>query len=172
MICGFIALLSSLARVADPTKFLFFTGEPCLDRPAIIDMNSVELKYYPFIVSLNKCTENCNVFSPKICVPKEIKDILTNYVKALNMITNKNEAKAITEHISCDCKCKSNSATCNSKQKWNNKTCQCKNYCQYKENYSWNPSICICENNNYLKSIADTSVMESQLLCITLTLVI
>ena len=26
----------------------------------------------------------------------------------------------MTEHISCDCKCKSNSTTCNSKQKWNN----------------------------------------------------
>ena len=81
-----------------------------------------------------------------------------------SIITNKNEAKAITEHISCDCKCKSNSATCNSKQKWNNKTCQCKNYCQYKENYSLNPSICICENSNCLKSIADTSVMELHLL--------
>ena len=25
-----------------------------------------------------------------------------------------------------------------------------------KKNYSWNPSTCICENNKYLKSIADT----------------
>ena len=39
------------------------------------------------------------------------------------MITNKDEAKAMTEHISCDCKCKFNSTTCNSNQKWNNKTC-------------------------------------------------
>ena len=31
----------------------------------------------------------------------------------------------MTEHISCDCKCKFNSATYNSNQKWNNKTCQC-----------------------------------------------
>ena len=28
-------------------------------------------------------------------------------------------------HILCDCKCKSNSATCNLNQKWNNKICQC-----------------------------------------------
>ena len=26
--------------------------------------------------------------------------------------------------------------------------------------YSWNPSTCICENSKYLKSIADTSVIE------------
>ena len=96
-------------------------------RPTLIDLNPVELKYYPFMISLNKCTGSCNVLSPKICVPKETKDI---NVKAFNMITNKNEAKAMTEHISCDCKCKFNSTTCNSNQKWNNKTCQCecKNY--------------------------------------------
>ena len=26
--------------------------------------------------------------------------------------------------------------------------------------YSWNPSICICENGKYLKSIADSLVIE------------
>ena len=39
------------------------------------------------------------------------------YVKAFNIITNKDYAKAMTEHISCDCKCKLNSTTCNSNQK-------------------------------------------------------
>ena len=41
--------------------------------------------------------------------------------KVFNMITNKNEAKTMTEQILCDCKLKFNSTTCNSKQKWNNK---------------------------------------------------
>ena len=40
------------------------------------------------------------------------------------MITNKDEAKAMTKHISCDCKCKFNSTTCDSNQKWNAKTFQ------------------------------------------------
>ena len=62
-----------------------------------------------------------------ICVLKETKDA---NVKEFNMIINKDEAKEMTEHISCDCKCKFNSTTCNSNQKWNNKTsqCECKNY--------------------------------------------
>ena len=72
----------------------------------LIDLNPVELKYLPFMVSLDKCNGSCNVLSPKICVPKETKHI---NVKAFNMITNKNEAKAMTKHISCDCKCKFNS---------------------------------------------------------------
>ena len=108
------------------------------------------------MISLCKCTGSCNVLSPKICVPTETKNI---NVKVFNTITNKNEAKAMTEHISCDCKCKFNSTTCNSNQKWNNKTCQCecKNYCKCKIYYSWNPSTCISENSKYLKS---TSVTE------------
>ena len=91
-------------------------------RPTLIDMNPVELKYYPFMISLNKCTGSWNVLSPKICVSKETKGI---NVKAFNMITNKDEAKAMTEHISFYCECKFNSTTCSSNQKWNNKTCQC-----------------------------------------------
>ena len=86
--------------------------------------------------------------------PKEIN------VKAFNMITNKDEAKAMTEHISCDCKCKFNSTTCNSKQNWNNKKCQCecKNYHKCEKGYSLNPRTCPCENSKYLKSITDASV--------------
>ena len=90
-------------------------------RLTIVDMNPVEQKFYPFMTSLNKCTGSCNVFSPKICVPKETKDI---YVKTFSIITKKGDGKAITEHISYDCKCKFNSTIWNSKQKWNNKTCQ------------------------------------------------
>ena len=88
-------------------------------RPALVNMNPVELKYNPFMISLNKCTGSCNALSPKICVLKETKEI---NLKELNMITNNDEAKAITEHISSDCKCKFNSTKCNSKQKRNNKT--------------------------------------------------
>ena len=99
-------------------------------RPTLINLNPVEFKYYPFIISLDNCSGSCNLLSPKICVPKEPKD---RNVKAFNMITNKNEAEK--KHISCDFKCKFNSTTCSSNQKWNNETCQCesKNYCTCKK---------------------------------------
>ena len=106
---------------------VFLNDEPCMVRTTLINLNPVELKYYSFTISLVKCSGSCNVLSPKICVPKETKD--TN-VKVFNMIPNKNEAKVMEKHISCDCKCKFNNITCNSNQKRNNKTCQCecKNY--------------------------------------------
>ena len=61
-------------------------------RSTLFDKNPVELKYYLFTFSLNECTGSCIVLSPKTCILKEIKDI---NVKAFNMITNKNEAKAM-----------------------------------------------------------------------------
>ena len=68
------------------SKCLFLDDEPCMIRPIVIDMNPVELKYYTFMISLNKCTGSYDVLSPKICVPRETKD---TFVKAFNMITKK-----------------------------------------------------------------------------------
>ena len=76
---------SSLAR--DQTKFPFLNDEPCMVRPALIDLNPADLKYYSFMISLNKYTGSWNVLSPKIYVQKETKDI---NVKAFNMMRNKN----------------------------------------------------------------------------------
>ena len=101
MIVGFIVLLSSLARVADLQKFVFSNDEPSSVRPTLINMNPVDFKYYLFKISLNKCTGSCNVLSPKMCVPKGTKDI---NVKGFNMIINKDEAKAMEEHVLCDFK--------------------------------------------------------------------
>ena len=68
----------------------------------------------------------------------------------------------MTKHISCNCKCKFTIIKHVIIKTWNNKTCQCacKNYRKCKKDYNWNPSTCICENSKYLKSIADTSVIE------------
>ena len=38
------------------TKCAFLNDKPYMVRPTFIDMNPVELKYYPFMISLNKCT--------------------------------------------------------------------------------------------------------------------
>ena len=45
----------------------------------------------------------------------------------------------------------------------NNGTCQCdcKNSCTRTKNYDQNPSSRVCENDKYLKSIVDTSIITS-----------
>ena len=43
------------------------------------------------------------------------------YIKPHNMVTNKKDAKAMTENVLCDYKCKFSSTISNSKQKCNNR---------------------------------------------------
>ena len=50
---------------------MFLNDEPCMIRPTIIDMNPNELRYYLFMISLNKCNGSYHVLSPKLCVSKE-----------------------------------------------------------------------------------------------------
>ena len=118
VLLSFHESLACIAKVCDWAICLFLNDEPWMVRPTFLDLNPVELKYYPFMISLDNFTGSCNVVSPKICVPEETKN--TN-VKAFNMITNKSKAKTMKKHISYDCKFKFNSTWCNSNQKLNNK---------------------------------------------------
>ena len=135
-------------------------NEPCMARPTLIDLNSVELNYYPSMITVDKCNGSCNAvgdLSTKICVPSETNNV---NVKVFNKMARIYEAKKLIKYISCDYKWKFSTTTCNSDQKWNNDKCQCEceKYLTCKKNYS----TCICENSRYLKSIADDSVIECE----------
>ena len=105
----FSSFLARVAKVSDRAKCLSINDEPCMIRPTLITLNPVEIKYCPFMISLDKYNGSCNVLSSKIDVSKETKDI---NVEVFNMITNKNEA--IAKHISCGWKWKFNRTTCKS----------------------------------------------------------
>ena len=60
----FIVLLSFSESLA--IKCLFLNEWQYMVRPTIFDMNPVELRYYSFMISSNKCTGGCNVLSTKI----------------------------------------------------------------------------------------------------------
>ena len=47
------------------TKGLFLNYEPCIVRPNLINMNPFEAIYYPFMNSLNQCSESCNFLISK-----------------------------------------------------------------------------------------------------------
>ena len=146
----FIALLSfSSSLTRDQTKCLFLNDEPCMVRPTLIDLNPFEFRFYPFMISLHKCSGSCNnVLSSKICLPKETKDV---NVKTFNMITNKNKAKAMTKHCSCNCKCKFKlqHVIQNKNGKIKHVNVNVKMIIHAKKYYSWNPSTCTCENSKY-----------------------
>ena len=49
----FIALLSFSSSLA--TKFVSLNDETCVLRPTLIDLSPVVVKYYPFMISSDKC---------------------------------------------------------------------------------------------------------------------
>ena len=65
-----------------------------------MDLNSVKLKYYPFMINQDICNESCNVvydLSTKICFPNKSKSV--NF-KITNKVTRIIELKALAKHIS------------------------------------------------------------------------
>ena len=49
----FIGLLNFSGSLA--TKCMSLNNKQCQTRSFLIDLNSVELKYYPYIITLDKC---------------------------------------------------------------------------------------------------------------------
>ena len=54
----FIVLLGFSKSLS--TKCMFLIDERCMVRPTTNGMNPNELKYCPFVISLNKCAGSCN----------------------------------------------------------------------------------------------------------------
>ena len=48
----FVVLLSVSSSLA--AKCVSLNDEPCMIRPTLIDLNPADLKYYPFMISLDK----------------------------------------------------------------------------------------------------------------------
>ena len=68
VLLSFSSSLALVAKVSDRTKHLFLNDEPCMVRSTFIDFNPVELKCYPFMIILNRCTGTCNLLCSKIRV--------------------------------------------------------------------------------------------------------
>ena len=94
-------ILSLNFRISLVAKCLILNDEPGMVRPFIIDQNPAELKYYPFMVILDKCSGSCssgNGLSMKLCVLSKSKDV---NIKGFNMIylKKRNEVKPLVKHI-------------------------------------------------------------------------
>ena len=81
------------------------------------------------------------------------------------MITEMNEWKTVTKHISRECIYKFDDRKCNSNQKWNNDKCwcECKNQKEHRvceKDYNWNFATFQCDNVKYLASVINDSVIK------------
>ena len=64
-----------------------------------------------------------NDLSNRECIPNKRDDL---HVHVFNMITEINELKTLSEHMSCKCECKFDDRKYKSNQTWNNDKCRCK----------------------------------------------
>ena len=116
------------------------SNQKCMIQPTLINLHpneySQEFTYYPFVFKLDRCAGSCNTLndlSNKVCAPNKTEDL---NLRVFNMITEINESKTLTKHISCEFKCTVDGRKCNSVQWWIND----KFRCEFKKGH-------ICEND-------------------------
>ena len=110
----FIRLLSfsrsftSIINASDHAKYISLNNQQCMTHTTLINSHPngyiQGLHYYPFAVSLDRCTGSCNTLndlSNWICFPNITEDINLN---VFITITGKDKSKILIKHISCKCK--------------------------------------------------------------------
>lgn len=100
----FISILYFSGLLA--TKFISLNNWSFLAISNLLDLNPIELSYYQFMGSINKCNESCKTLDDafgKICVPNIIENV--NLI-VFNMITKANETQRLMGHVSSLCKYK------------------------------------------------------------------
>ena len=120
----FIVLLSSIVDASNSTKCILLNNQKCMIQSAFINLHSneysQEFHHHPFSVKSGRCAGSCNTLnylSNKVCVPSETEDL---DLSMFNIITEIQEFKKLTKHISCRCKCKFDGRSCFSDQWWSN----------------------------------------------------
>ena len=83
VLLSFKESLAHVAKMSDQRKRLSLHDEQCMVRPILTVLNSVAVKYDPFMISLDKCTGSCNALSLKIFVSKKKKKIHKFYIYLL-----------------------------------------------------------------------------------------
>ena len=116
----FTGLLISIVDASMHTKCISLINKKCEIQSTFINLHhnvySQEFHYYPFTVKLDKCVGRCNTLidlSNKVCVPNKTEGL---NLSVFSIITEINESKTLTKHISCECKCKFDGRNCNSGQ--------------------------------------------------------
>ena len=134
----------------NPLECVSMNNQKCKIRSEIISVNTDELVFYPYSITINKCKGSCNTINDpyaKLCVPDVIKNV---NVKVFNLISRINETRHIEWHKTCKCKSILDANVGNHKQRWNEEKyrCECKQLIDKgicDEELIWNPSNCECE---------------------------
>ena len=98
-------------------KCVSMNNQECRIRSKVIDVNTDEPLFYPFIIEVNKSSGICNSINDpyaKLCVPDVVKSI---NVKVFNLMSRINETRHIIWHETCNCICTLSASVCNNRQR-------------------------------------------------------
>ena len=103
-----MGLLISIVNTSNHTKCVLLSNLKCMILPTLIHLHPnefcQEFHHYPFAVKLDRCVAKCNNLydlSNKAGVPNKTEDL---NLGMFNMVTEINQLKTLTKHISCECK--------------------------------------------------------------------
>ena len=92
---GFFLGLTVLSRsITSALNSISLKNQEWKVRPEIVDVNSNNPIFYPFIVKINRCSGCCNSINDphaRICVPDIVKNL---NVKVFNLMSRSNETKS------------------------------------------------------------------------------
>ena len=109
-----LTVLSGLTNV-NSLSCISLNNQAFKVRPEIVNVNSNEPMFYPFIIKTSKCSGSCNNINDpyvKICVTDVVQDL---NVKVFNLMSRTNETRHIKWHETCKCKCRLDASVCNNK---------------------------------------------------------
>ena len=109
---GCSALFSS-----NPLKCVSTNNQEFKVRPAMVNIHSNELIFYPYSALLNKCSSSCNDFNisyANLCVPDVVKNM---NIKVFNLASRTMKMRVVSCHETCACKCRFDESVCNDKQR-------------------------------------------------------
>ena len=119
----FIGLLTCIVKASNHAKCLSLNNQKCMTHPTLFNLhpneNSQEFHYYRFAVDILEVAILLMTYLVKYVF--QIKKKIN--LSVFSMITGINESKTLSNHISCECKCKFDGRKCNSNQWRNNAKC-------------------------------------------------
>ena len=77
----------------NPLECVSMNNQECKVRPKIVNVNSNEPVFYPFIIKTRKCSGSCNNINDlyaKLCVPDVV---ITINIKVFNLMSRTNETR-------------------------------------------------------------------------------
>ena len=111
----------NLSRI-NQLKCISINNQESKIKTKIVNVNSKEPVFFPFIIKGTKFSGSCHNINGKLRVPDVAKNL---NVRAFYLMSRTNETRHIEWHEMRKCKYRPGPSVCNNKKRWNKDKCRC-----------------------------------------------